>query len=147
MLDRGRRRKISRLDGHGPNMGVRVRVCVRFDGPRTEGPANTISWKLIDEKPTEAGHGEPLPQINDNQVEISPSSPGTDIPRDDEDEDDLLDMGSKGGQHSRNQWGKKSMSYRIFWAVSSTKSSFVTVVCCKHSNVKGQAYYGWRKRV
>ncbi|KAF8879542.1 hypothetical protein CPB84DRAFT_1657737, partial [Gymnopilus junonius] len=57
--------------------------------------------KLIDEGPTEAGEDEPLPQINDNQVEITPSSPGADIPPDDEDEDDeddLLDMGSKTGQ-------------------------------------------------
>jgi len=28
----------------GPNMGVHVRVRVRFDGPQTEVPANAISW-------------------------------------------------------------------------------------------------------
>ena len=30
------------------------------------------------------------------------------------------------------------MSYGIFWVVSSTKSNFVMVVCCKHSNMKGR---------
>ena len=64
-----------------------------------------LGLKLINEKPTEAGHDEPLPQINNNQVETSASSPGTDIPLDDEDEDnednedDLLDIGKQRGSN------------------------------------------------
>jgi len=40
------------------------------------------------------GEGEPQLQISDDQVGAVPSSPGTDVPEDDK-ENDLLDMGSK----------------------------------------------------
>ena len=101
--------------------------------------------KLIDKKPTEAGHDEPLPQINNNQGETAASSPGADILPDDKDEDnedDLLDIGSKGGQTFKESMREKINVLQDFLGGLKYQVQFRDGCMLQALELQGQAYYG-----